>query len=197
MKKYISIISILLLLAIISGCNNNLGEKAHKGRSAEKVATDKQVTTNTNKDSIDTNASKDSELLIDPFIGEWHTTKRLIIPNVYSEEELKENDMVGHKVIIKQDFFSEGNIRYLKPYYKMTVISDNEFVGENIGTFSNSKLGKLKIRKNSQITKLDVYSNKSMDMDSLIETFYLEDKNTLITNSDFIAFFELKRSSIN
>lgn len=142
-------------------------------------------------DGMNSNTNSISESELDSFIGEWNTTKRLVIPIVYSEEELKERDMVGHKIIIKADLFSDEDTQYKKPYYKVSTITDNEFVGENIGTFANSSLGELKIRNNSNIKKLDVYSDQSSEF--LVETFYLEDENTLITNSNFIAFFELER----
>ena len=200
MKKKISILSVVILFMLVTGCSSSIEKKENASENSNKstVNTKVNVTTNessdlTNKESVSTNSNSSgiSEPVLDSFFGEWNTTKRLIIPSVYSEEELKERDMVGHKVIIKSDYFSDANSQFKKPYYKVSNITDNEFVGENIGTFANSSLGQLNIRNKSTITKLDVYSNESLEF--LIETFYLEDENTIITNSNFIAFFELKR----
>lgn len=187
MKKNVNIVITLILLILsilITGCTYNAGKN-------EKVGGNSNRPTNKTTDSTNTNENNAPLLDLSSFLGEWDTTKRLVIPRVYSEKELKENDMVGHKVIIKPDFFSDGSSQYEDPYYKVSEITIEEFEGENISSFSDGDLINLNIHKKSNITKLDVFSEKNSEF--LIETFYLEDENTLITNSNYIAIFELKR----
>lgn len=180
MKKYINIITTLILLILVTGCSNSI-EKNEKGGDYS-----------TNKPSVSTNNDESSTPVpsLSYFLGEWNTTKRLIIPRVYSEKELQRYDMVGHKVIIKPDLFSDEK-SHINPYYKVSEITSDEFIGENTSDFIYGDLIKLNIYKKSNITKLDVFSDRSSKF--LIETFYLEDENTLITNSNYDAIFELKR----
>ncbi|MGE5474542.1 MAG: hypothetical protein ACM3UU_10010 [Ignavibacteriales bacterium] len=171
MRKHLFTISLLILIILVTSCTKD-------------IERDDEVRKDAVRQTINTQA-------LAHFFGEWNTTRCLIIPKVYSKKELKERDMVGHKVIIKTDLFCDASLLYKKPYYIVSDITENKFVGENIGTYPNRSLGRLNIRNKSTIKKLDVYSDKSLDF--LIETFYLEDENTLITNSNYNAFYELKR----
>ncbi|MDP4176811.1 MAG: hypothetical protein Q8900_00535 [Bacillota bacterium] len=114
----------------------------------------------------------------------------MLIPRAYSDEDLKEADMLGEKIIIKSDLFSFSSYEYKNPYYKVSEITNGQFVKDN-NNFICSQLMQLNICKTSTIKKLDVYQDKSLGF--LVETFYFEDDSTIITNDNYYAFFELKK----
>ncbi|MHB9096028.1 MAG: hypothetical protein ACYC21_15285 [Eubacteriales bacterium] len=177
-KNYIIIIMASILLIFITGCSLNNNKKVTKSSYKPTIKTD-----------LDGGSAQSSDLSL--FFGEWNGVKRLITPRDYSEKELKESNIVGQKTIIKSDLFSDAGYLHRNPYYKISKITRQDFEKENIGSFIYGDLVKLKVHENPSIVKLDVYENKSQDVK--LSTFYFQDKSTLVTISNYIAMYELKR----
>jgi len=131
---------------------------------------------------------------LQPFLGEWTVTQRLLIPRAYSERELEERNMVGKKVIIEEHYFYDV-LSNQNPIYKVTEISGSEFLNDLLSSFAGGGIENLEILKNNRtIKKLDVYRDDKMNpVTSLIETLYFYDHDTLVVNDNYIAIYELKR----
>ncbi|MDH7578614.1 MAG: hypothetical protein QHH75_12560 [Bacillota bacterium] len=191
MRRLTTLFLLTLFLGItISACK---GESFNNGSSQRNTKQDNDIPIKDSTSLIQHNEQKKnssdiSETTEEMFYGQWVIKEHIECGRVstYTQEDIER--LVGKRIAYSVDSACFDNKLCKKPYYKKSIISDNEFFESFYASFD-----RLGINEKSAII-VDVYIDSDCNnlWDSTGSTFLIKDQNTLVLFDDG-EFFKLVR----